>query len=100
MSIANKSIELASKAGLSEEKITLLSERILSPVLLYAKGKLFRAQDGNYLGFLRALHEKVYEGYFEIGTREGDSLALSQSPSIAIDPFFQLKKLQLESINF
>ena len=92
LDIANESIELAREAGLSDEKVTFLSERILSPILLYSKGRMFKAQDGNYLGFLRALHERVYEGYFEIGTRGGDSLALSQSPSIAIDPYFQLGK--------
>jgi hypothetical protein len=88
---ANKFIRLARKAGFSGGKFDSLSERMLSPVLLHSKGNFFRAQDGNYLSFLRALHENVYEGYFEIGTRTGASLILSQSPSIAVDPFFQLE---------
>ena len=85
-------IEIANKLGFSGEKFERLSLRTVSPVLLHARGKFFQAQDGDYLSFLRALHENVYEGYFEIGTRTGDSLVLSQSPSIAIDPFFQLEK--------
>ena len=89
---ATKSIEMAKKAGFSSEKLEILSERTLSPTLLNNKGKFFQARDGNYLNFLKVLHKNVYEGYFEIGTRTGDSLVFSQSPSIAIDPFFQLKK--------
>ena len=89
---ASELIESARKIGFSKKSFDHLSERILSPVLLHAKGKLFRAQDGDYLNFLKALHENVYEGYFEIGSRTGHSLVLSQSPSIAIDPFFQLEK--------
>ena len=89
---AREFIEIASKAGFSGEIFDLLSLRTISPVLLRAEGKFFQAQDGNYLSFLKALHENVYEGYFEIGTRTGDSLVLSQSPSIAIDPYFQLEK--------
>jgi len=91
LDIASEFIGVARKAGFSGEKFDFLSERTLSPVLLNAKGKFFQAQDGYYFSFLRALHENVYEGYFEIGTRSGDSLVLSQSPSIAIDPFFQLE---------
>ena len=89
---ANSAISKAKNFGFSGVKFEILEERILSPSQLLAKGKLFRARDGNYLGFLRALHENVYEGYFEIGARTGSSLSLSQSPSIAIDPFFQLKE--------
>jgi hypothetical protein len=89
---ANEFIGMARKAGFSGEKFDHLSERTLSPVLLHAKGKFLQAQDGHYLNFLRALHESVYEGYFEIGTRNGNSLVFSQSPSVAIDPFFQLNK--------
>ena len=85
-----ENIELARTAGVAEEKLTLLMDRIYSPSELYSQGKFFKASDGHYLGFMRALHEKIYEGYFEIGTRRGASLALSQSPSISIDPYFQL----------
>ena len=92
LDIANEFIEAANKAGFSGPKFVYASERMLSPAALRAKGKFFQANDGNYLHFLRALHRNVYEGYFEIGTRTGDSLVLSQSPSIAIDPFFQLNK--------
>ena len=89
---ARKFIGIASKAGFSGEIFDLLSLRTISPVLLQAEGKFFQAQDGDYLSFLKALHENVYEGYFEIGTRTGDSLVLSQSPSIVIDPYFQLEQ--------
>ena len=92
LDIANEFIGAARKAGFSGPKFVSLSERVLSPAALLAKGKFFKANDGNYLQFLGALHKNVYEGYFEIGTRTGDSLVLSQSPSIAIDPFFQLNK--------
>ena len=49
---------------------------------------------------MRALHEKIYEGYFEIATRRGASLPLSQSPSIAIDPYFQLMKNPIGNKDF
>ena len=52
-------------------------------------GSLFNR---NYYDFLRVLHKKKYNVYFEIGSRTGDSLCLSQSPSIAIDPYYELKK--------
>ena len=87
---ADKFIGAAQKAGFSGQKFARLSERMLSPTILHSKGKIFQAIDGNYLSFLGALHRNIYEGYFEIGTRTGASLILSQSPSIAIDPFFQL----------
>ncbi len=50
-----------------------------------------KAQGINYLTVLKKLHEKKYECYFEIGSRSGSSLELSQSPSVGIDPYFQLK---------
>ena len=89
---AKKFIKKANKAGFFGEKFDALSERVLSPIQLHAKGEFLKAKDGHYLDFLKVLHQNIYEVYFEIGTRSGDSLALSQSPSIAIDPFFQLKK--------
>jgi len=89
---AKEIIELTRKEGWSDDIFTSLSQRLLSPVLLYSKRKMFKAADGHYLGFLRALHKRVYEGYFEIGVCGGSSLALSQSPSVAIDPFIRLTK--------
>ena len=100
LDIASGLIELARKRGFSGDKFDVLSERMLSPLLSYSKGKFFKAQDGTYLNFLRAVHKNLYEGYFEIGTRNGDSLALSQSPSIAVDPFFQLKKNPIGNKDF
>ena len=89
---AKKFIKMAEKEGFFGENFNILTNRTFSPVQQQANGKFFQAQDKNYLSFLKALHENVYEGYFEIGTRTGDSLVLSQSPSIAIDPYFQLEK--------
>ena len=100
LDIANEFIEAANKVGFSGPKFVYASERMLSPTALRAKGKFFQANDGNYLHFLRALHRNVYEGYFEIGTRTGDSLVLSQSPSIAIDPFFQLNENPIGNKDF
>ena len=89
---AKKFIKKANKAGFIGKKFNTLSARIQSPMQLHTEGKFFRAQDGYYLDFLNVLHQNIYEVYFEIGSRTGSSLALSQSPSIAIDPYFQLKK--------
>lgn len=100
MDDANELIELGRKTDIFGEKLEALSDRLLSPMQSYAKGKFFQAQDGNFLNFLRALHEDVYEGYFEIGTRHGDSLVFSQSPSIAVDPFFQLNKNPIGNKDF
>ena len=88
---AKKFIKKANEAGFFGEKFDTLSARLLSPIQVHAKGKFFKARDGHYLDFLTALHQNIFEVYFEIGSRTGASLALSQSPSIAIDPFFQLK---------
>jgi hypothetical protein len=84
-------IKKAQDSGFFGEKFDALSIRLLSPIETQAKGNFFLAQDGNYLEFLKTLHKKRYEIYFEIGARNGDSLCLSQSPSIAIDPYYQLK---------
>lgn len=46
----------------------------------------------HYLDFLKVIHEKRYEIYFEIGSCSGDSLCLSKSPSVAVDPYYQLNK--------
>jgi tetratricopeptide (TPR) repeat protein len=89
---AEQAIEKAKKAGFFGEGFDALSVRLLSPIQRHTKGGFFQAQDGNYLGFLKVLHRKRYQIYFEIGSRTGDSLCLSHSPSIAIDPYYQLKK--------
>lgn len=52
---------------------------------------LIPAADRHYLEVLTKLHERTFERYLEIGSRSGRSLALSRSPSIAIDPFFDLR---------
>lgn len=87
---AIEAINSAKLAGFSGANFDNLLKRTLTPAQLYAKGELLRPMDGNYLDFLKALHKNIYEGYFEIGTRTGASLALSNSPSVSIDPFFQL----------
>jgi hypothetical protein len=47
----------------------------------------------HYLDFLRSTHELLRpRTYLEIGVRSGDSLALSRSPSIGIDPAFAVKE--------
>lgn len=88
---ACKFITLAKKAGCSPINLDKLYKRTRTPRQQYDMGLYFQAQDNDYLEFLSVLHEKVYDGYFEIGTRTGSSLTLSQSPSIAIDPFFLLE---------
>jgi tetratricopeptide (TPR) repeat protein len=87
---AIEAIKSAKAVGFSGVNFDNLLKRTLNPSQLYAKGELFKASDGHYLNFLKALHKNIYEGYFEIGTRTGASLALSNSPSVSIDPFFQL----------
>jgi len=44
-----------------------------------------------YLSFMQRLHGILQPAtYFEVGTSTGDSLVLSQCPSIAVDPAFRL----------
>tara|TARA_B110000037_G_scaffold218597_1_gene281922 strand:+ start:5944 stop:7050 length:1107 start_codon:yes stop_codon:yes gene_type:complete len=88
---AKQIIKKADDAGFHGEKFNNLSLRLLSPIQIQDKGDFFEAQDGKYLEFLKVLHKKRYEIYFEIGSRSGHSLSLSQSPSIAIDPYYQLE---------
>ena len=97
---ARELITKASDAGIYSKTFDLLSERTLTPAKLFTNGKFFQAQDGDYLNFLKALHVNIYEGYFEIGTRTGASLVLSQSPSISIDPFFQLEHFPVGKKDF
>lgn len=54
---------------------------------------MFKVADGmDYYEFLNRIHGRyIFNDYFEIGSRDGKSLRFSNSPSIAIDPFFQLK---------
>ncbi|HEX7388508.1 MAG TPA: class I SAM-dependent methyltransferase [Acidiphilium sp.] len=48
-------------------------------------------QGQNYLHYIRSLHERMKpRTYLEIGTRSGDSLALTDAVSIAIDPAFAI----------
>jgi hypothetical protein len=54
---------------------------------------MFVAAKGlDYRDFLDALHQQMrFDWYLEIGSQTGRSLAKSQSPSIAVDPKFQIK---------
>lgn len=55
---------------------------------------MFKAATGlKYTEFLAQLHaEKVVDWYLEIGCRRGGSLFGARSKSIAVDPFFQIKR--------
>jgi hypothetical protein len=55
---------------------------------------------GIYMITLSAIHNLLKpKTYFEIGTDRGDTLALAQCASLAVDPMFHLNKLELiESI--
>lgn len=53
---------------------------------------LIPASDRHYLDVLTQLHGRTFDRYLEIGSRSGRSLALSRSPSIAIDPYFDLRR--------
>lgn len=62
---------------------------------------MFYKADGlHYLEFLKEIHKKEYDQYIEIGSRSGRSLRLSCSPSIAIDPFFQLSIDPIKDKNY
>jgi len=87
---ARRTIKTAKKCGFSSELFDALEVQSLTPIEHRAKGSFFQAQDGTYRDFLKVLHEKKYEMYFEIGSCDGSSLSLSQSPSVAIDPNYQL----------
>tara|TARA_B100001063_G_C16731916_1_gene539789 strand:+ start:503 stop:1621 length:1119 start_codon:yes stop_codon:yes gene_type:complete len=76
----------------NKNNIDYLSSKLLTPNEFLSNGKIYQANIGNYYDFLRVVHKKKFNVYFEIGSRTGDSLFLSQSPSIAIDPFYELKK--------
>ena len=88
---ALRSIKSAKECGLSSEKFDALEDQLLQPIEHSAKGIFYQAHNRHYLDFLKALNEKKYEMYFEIGACTGESLRLSQSPSVAIDPYFQLQ---------
>ncbi len=46
-----------------------------------------------YIRFLKALHNRyVFDWYFEIGSRKGNSLATVRSKTIAVDPVFSITK--------
>lgn len=76
----------------NKKNIDYLSSKLITPIGYLDNGKIYQANSGNYYDFLRVVHKKKFNVYFEIGSRTGDSLFLSQSPSIAIDPFYELKK--------
>lgn len=88
------------EAVLSDARCQTFIDRTLTPSDLLSGGKLLQALDNQYLDFFRVLHNKSYDGYFEIGTRKGSSLQLSQSPSVAIDPFFQLTHNPIGNKNY
>lgn len=71
-------LELNKKAICDQTANTLFTETFM------------QATGTNYLKVLEKLHEKRYSCYFEIGSRTGSSLKLSCSPTVAIDPYFQL----------
>jgi hypothetical protein len=51
-----------------------------------------RAIGLDYREFLAALHDQLrFDWYLEVGSQTGRSLALSRSPSVAVDPVFRLK---------
>lgn len=60
-------------------------------------GADFREATGlDYVQFLAQLHQsKLFDWYFEIGTRHGDSLMHCRSKSISVDPFYKIKTKHL-----
>ena len=64
-----------------------------APGQLAGSGGFVRAAGRKYYDVLRQIHEALlFDCYFEIGSRDGDSLALSRSRSVAVDPYFQVRK--------
>ena len=62
-----------------------------APGMAGAGGEYVRPSGMHYLRFLRRLHQAcLFNWYFEVGTCTGDSLVLSRSKSIAVDPFFRV----------
>lgn len=55
---------------------------------------MFKRPDGlDYLKFLEALHaDIVLDWYMEIGCRNGHSFGPSRSKTVAVDPFFKVKR--------
>lgn len=88
---ARLAIENAKNSGISDSEISSFERRLLSPSECAARGIIFKAQDHHYIDVLSQLHTKKYAAYFEIGAKTGDSLRLSISPSVAIDPYFKLR---------
>lgn len=80
----------AHEVGCSKNFSEYARRKLLTPTETLREGRLFKADNGSYLDFLRALHTRRFSGYLEIGTRTGSSLKYSCSPSVAIDPFFQI----------
>lgn len=64
-----------------------------APGPLAGHGGFVPARGQSYYDVLRRLHQTMlFDCYFEIGSHEGDSLALSHSRSVAVDPFFRAEK--------
>ena len=97
---ARLAIENAKNSGISDHEISSFTRRLLSPYECAEDGIIFKASDHHYIEVLRQLHTKKYNAYFEIGAKTGDSLRLSISPSVAIDPYFKLSNDPLGEKDF
>ena len=62
--------------------------------------EFIKASDMHYYTFLKTLHERRYNTYFEIGSRTGESISLSNSPSVGIDPYFSLTHCPITNKEF
>lgn len=87
---ARQTFDSLAELGLGKRERAFLNHRMMTPMDWYDQGDFYKARDGSYLDFLKVIHTKRYDGYFEIGSRTGNSLTLSRSPSVSIDPFYQL----------
>jgi len=87
---AKENIDRANQRGFPPERFSVFEQRLRLPKELGRRNEFFKANEVRYLDFLEHLHRKRYNRYFEIGTRAGDSIKLSRSPSVAIDPFLQV----------
>ena len=70
---------------------SIMTDSDPAPGIAGAGGEYVRPSGMHYLRFLRRLHQAcLFNWYFEVGTCTGDSLVLSRSKSIAVDPFFRV----------
>lgn len=52
-----------------------------------------KAEGVHYIDFFRDLHEAIlFDWYLEIGSRKGDSFAPVRGKTIAVDPYFRLRR--------